>query len=181
VLASSIPGLSMQFPNANVQTLKRTPWTELLGFLGNHGEDIMISLLLDCGIFICLDHKRSLYYQLCGMPILLTAPCKVAFLLVTGKPLSNLEPIDQESEKSGAKNSAVTNGKTGQKLANSTHHGHRGFLRKPNSIVFVRRRMFYARPVFNAKGEVRFGLKDSRKHCKNIRLLLIIDFLSQMS
>ena len=33
---------------------------------------------------------------------------------------------------------------------------------KPNSIVFVRRRMLYARPAFNGKGEVRFGLRHIR-------------------
>lgn len=39
-------------------------------------------------------------------------------------------------------------------------------LQKPNSIVFFRRRMLYARPTFNSKGEVQFGLA-SRRTCQD--------------
>lgn len=66
-LASSIPGVTKQFPNSNVQALKTAPWTEILGLLGKNGDMIMMRLLLDCGIFVCLDQGRALYYQLSGM------------------------------------------------------------------------------------------------------------------
>lgn len=37
-------------------------------------------------------------------------------------------------------------------------------LRKPGSITFYRMRMFYAKPVLNKDGEVKFGLRHIRKH-----------------
>lgn len=50
---------------------------------------------------------------------------------------------------------AGPNSKVPNKAANVLH--------KPNSIVFVRRRMLYARPAINSKGGVRFGLRHIRK------------------
>lgn len=40
--------------------------------------------------------------------------------------------------------------------------GNKGTLHKPNSIIFVRRRMLYARPELNGRGEVSFGLRHIR-------------------
>lgn len=40
--------------------------------------------------------------------------------------------------------------------------------RKPNEVVFVRRRMFYSRPALNAKGEPKMGLQ-------HIRMSLLIN------
>jgi telomerase reverse transcriptase len=63
----NIPGLVSQFPNHHVATLKKAPWTDLLGLLGANGDEIMIGLLLDCGIFYCLDERKSAFYQISGM------------------------------------------------------------------------------------------------------------------
>lgn len=50
-------------------------------------------------------------------------------------------------------------------------------LHKPNSIIFVRRRMLYARPELNGRGEVHFGLRDIRtsSSCQCCRVLELID------
>lgn len=66
-MANNIPGVEAKFPNPQVATLKQAPWTSLLGLLGKDGDDIMIRLLLDCGIFTCVDSQRSVYHQLSGM------------------------------------------------------------------------------------------------------------------
>lgn len=63
----NIPGLVAQFPNHNVRTLKDAPWTEVLGLLGAHGDEIMMRLLFDCGIFAPIDARKGIYYQLSGM------------------------------------------------------------------------------------------------------------------
>src|SRR4029077_3645518 len=65
-LANNIPGLVLQYPNENVCSLKRPPWTDVLSLLGQSGEEIVIRLLLDCGIFSCLDRQHGIYYQVSG-------------------------------------------------------------------------------------------------------------------
>lgn len=50
---------------------------------------------------------------------------------------------------------------SGHSVKSKTNKGD-NVLHKPNSIIFVRRRMLYARPMLNARGEVRFGLKHIR-------------------
>ena len=63
---SNIPGIVVRFPNHNVRTLKESPWAEVLGYLGQSGDEIMLRLLLDCGVFASIDAKRGVYYQLSG-------------------------------------------------------------------------------------------------------------------
>jgi telomerase reverse transcriptase len=62
-----IPGVVSQFPNKNVETLKGGAWAEILGLLGSNGEQIMLQLLLDCGIFAAVNAQKGIYYQLSGM------------------------------------------------------------------------------------------------------------------
>ncbi|KAE8323464.1 hypothetical protein BDV39DRAFT_132381 [Aspergillus sergii] len=45
----------------------------------------------------------------------------------------------------------------------SRAEGGRSDISKPNSVVLFRRRMLYARPAFDAKGQVQFGLSSRRK------------------
>lgn len=71
----NIPGLVAQFPNHNVRTLKNAPWADVLGLLGEHGDEIMMRLLFDCGIFCPIDAKKGMFYQLSGMTsLLLSSP-----------------------------------------------------------------------------------------------------------
>lgn len=63
---AGIPGISPQYPNKNVSLLKRHPWTDVLGLLGKSCEEIMLHLLLDCGLFLQVDQGKDSYYQLSG-------------------------------------------------------------------------------------------------------------------
>ncbi|PLB36621.1 telomerase reverse transcriptase [Aspergillus candidus] len=65
--ACSIPGLVARFPNQNVVALKQAPWTEVLGLLGSNGDEIMLRLLLDCGVFVSIDTWKGIYNQVSGM------------------------------------------------------------------------------------------------------------------
>ncbi|CRG91151.1 telomerase reverse transcriptase [Talaromyces islandicus] len=136
----NVPGLVPQFPNHHVAALKKAPWTDLLGLLGVNGDDIMIGLLLDCGIFCCVDEGKSAFHQ------------------ISGVYLSELEPLDEVKVKAGINTDAKISGDTESKgISNSKSAAET--LHKPNSIVFVRRRMLYARPALNARGGIRFGLR----------------------
>lgn len=73
-LESNIPGVAIRFPNQNVCTLKESPWTEVLGLMGQNGDEIMLRLLLDCGIFAPIDTQKAVYYQLSGMLVLHAHP-----------------------------------------------------------------------------------------------------------
>lgn len=65
----NIPGLVAQFPNHNVCMLKNTPWADVLGLLGEQGDEIMMRLLFDCGIFVPVDAPGVMFYQLSGKTI----------------------------------------------------------------------------------------------------------------
>lgn len=64
---TDIPGIVCRFPNHNVTTLKGSPWAEVLGLLGSNGEDIMMRLLFDCGVFAAINTQKGVYYQLSGI------------------------------------------------------------------------------------------------------------------
>lgn len=66
-LESNIPGIVIQFPNRNVWALKQPPWANVLGLLGQNGDEIMMRLLFDCGIYAPIDAARGVFYQLSGM------------------------------------------------------------------------------------------------------------------
>lgn len=72
---TNIPGIMVQYPNKNVQTLQQVPWTDVLDLLGSNGEEIMLKLLLDCGIFPCIDHRKGIFYQISGRYLLFTFLC----------------------------------------------------------------------------------------------------------
>lgn len=68
---------------------------------------------------------------------------KQSFVQISGLPLSLLQPLQHNSP-------------------DEPPHQARA-VRKPNNIVFVRRRILYARPAHNAKGGIRCGLPLNRK------------------
>ncbi|KAL8690402.1 MAG: hypothetical protein Q9218_004144 [Villophora microphyllina] len=59
-----IPGLVLHYPNSHVGTLKSRPWTDLLSFLGQDGEQIMLGLILDGAVYMGVDSGKGNYYQL---------------------------------------------------------------------------------------------------------------------
>ncbi|CEO58739.1 hypothetical protein PMG11_03444 [Penicillium brasilianum] len=138
ILETSILGLVAQFPNKNVRTLKESPWTDVLGLLGENGDEIMMRLLFDCGIFAPVNVRRGIYYQLSGLP------------------LSELEPVDPKCPTASESSIDPKPAKPGNKDGKS-HKGING----SNSIVFSRRRMFYGRYGGESRGEVRSGLGDT--------------------
>ena len=63
---AGIPGLVSYYPNGNVDLLKGSAWTGILSLLGQEGDQIMLELLLDCGIYMAIDQGQGNYYQLSG-------------------------------------------------------------------------------------------------------------------
>jgi telomerase reverse transcriptase len=64
-----LPGVVRQHPNDNVETLKSQTWSDIVQLLGEDGESIMSSMLLDCGLFVRLKGGKDNYYQLSGIPL----------------------------------------------------------------------------------------------------------------
>ncbi|EKV10805.1 Telomerase reverse transcriptase, putative [Penicillium digitatum PHI26] len=121
---TSIPGIVSQFPNQNVRVLKEGAWAEVLGLLGSNGEEIMLRLLFDCGLFAAIDARKGIYYQLSGLP------------------LSVLEPLSYAS--SAANGSSATGQRHPKEKAGCERNSNKTF-QSPNSIVFLRRRILYGR------------------------------------
>lgn len=63
----TISGLHTLYPNHRVNTLKQSPWPDVLQFLGKSGETIMTDLLINHAIFVPIHAGRGNYYQLSGM------------------------------------------------------------------------------------------------------------------
>ena len=63
---AGIRGLVSHYPNANVNTLKGSSWSEVLSLLGNEGDRIMLDIFMDCGIFLAGHEGQGNYYQLSG-------------------------------------------------------------------------------------------------------------------
>lgn len=62
----TIPNVESYYPNKNVRMLKQSPWPEVLALLGGNGDEIMLKLLLDCGLFVAVDAKKGIYCQISG-------------------------------------------------------------------------------------------------------------------
>ena len=63
---TNIPGIVSHYPNEYVNELKSSAWKELLGLLGKEGDRIMLDLVLECGLFFCVDAGQGNYYQISG-------------------------------------------------------------------------------------------------------------------
>jgi telomerase reverse transcriptase len=129
--ACMIPGLVNRYPNENVRLLRQSPWCELSSLLGNKGTEILQSLLLDCAIFIPLEAGNENFYQLSGIPL---SDLKV---IDSSRPLpttADRHPQSKKLRQTGAKHDAA-------------------------EIIFVRSRMYHAKPGLNAGGNIRFGMK----------------------
>ncbi|KAF9883083.1 hypothetical protein FE257_004117 [Aspergillus nanangensis] len=147
----NIPGIVDLYPNKNVQALKKSPWTDVLNLLGSNGEEIMIRLLFDCGIFKAIDETKGVYHQMSGLPLSILEPAHKDPQQCGPNPKRiALAPIHGGSQPhNDGRISAVS--KNNVKPVN-------GVIQKPNSIVFFRRRMLYARAAVNLHREILFGL-----------------------
>lgn len=63
---AGIPGVVSRYPNENVSTMKNAAWTDILGILGKEGDEIMLSVIVDCSLFAAIDGGRQNHYQLSG-------------------------------------------------------------------------------------------------------------------
>lgn len=61
-----IPGIVLHYPNSHVGTLKSRPWSDLLNLLGKDGEQIMLEMILECGIYVPVESGKGNYYQISG-------------------------------------------------------------------------------------------------------------------
>lgn len=73
--ACAIPGLVSYSPNQLVEQLKAQPWTELPLLLGKGGDEVLVNLLLDCGVFVPLSTAGGNLTQLGGQCRLLRFQC----------------------------------------------------------------------------------------------------------
>lgn len=61
-----IPGLSPVFPNEHVETMKSPAWAAILRMLGANGKQIMMHLILHCGLYVPVVDTDGVYYQISG-------------------------------------------------------------------------------------------------------------------
>ncbi|PWY77241.1 hypothetical protein BO94DRAFT_472976 [Aspergillus sclerotioniger CBS 115572] len=142
-ITCSIPGLVAQFPNGNVQILKQAPWTDVLGLLGINGEEILMRLLFDCGIFTAVDQQRGIYFQLSGLPLSTLEPVNKAQQSDLA-PKNTFPPVPNESVPAPDI----------KRKAKSDH------VRALAPIVFFRRRILYASPSLDSRGKIQFGMNN---------------------
>lgn len=62
----AIPGVVSHYPNNHVSTLKSAIWAEVLSLPGKEGDEIMLDLILNFGVFVSVDNSKNNHYQLCG-------------------------------------------------------------------------------------------------------------------
>jgi telomerase reverse transcriptase len=170
---AGIRGIVPKYPNKNVSMLKTSPWTEVLNLLGKDCEEIMLHLLLDCGLFMVVDNTKETLYQLSGEwrpdSFFRTALLMVTEWYVSGIQLSELKVPDQTVPNSICR--GIRNDSTANLAVENPRRGN-DIVQTPGNIIFVRRRMLYARAGLNAKGEVRLGLKHIRMFQEHIPKLL---------
>lgn len=96
-----------------------------------------MNLLLECAIFRPIHGSQGNYYQLSGIPI----------------SEMKAEQISKQEPKDGPVNN----------MAKQQPHPLVSEKKTPNTIVFVRSRMLYAKAALNAQGGVRFGMRHIRE------------------
>ncbi|XXG94534.1 hypothetical protein Hte_000791 [Hypoxylon texense] len=62
-------GLRLIRPNPHVETLKESPWPQVLALMGEAGERIMVDLLLNCAIFVPVKAGANNFCQISGTPL----------------------------------------------------------------------------------------------------------------
>lgn len=141
---SSIPGLASAHSNEYAERLRSPAWNIILGLAGDGGEDLIVDLLLNCGLYAQVEKSQGIYYQICGK--IMWSSLKVdSSLTRAGPSLTELKPL------------AVVSGGPENLKVDIT------IPRKASQIRIVRNRILYARAAFNARGEIAFGLRHIRK------------------
>ncbi|OLL26842.1 Telomerase reverse transcriptase [Neolecta irregularis DAH-3] len=164
------------FPNSHVSTLRNDTWQDLLHIIG---EELMHLLLLSFSLFVRLEKDN--YYQLTGTPLSDLKPLPIPTKIDKKRKidLDDLAVPDfkrpplPRNHKRAYSDSMCSEKPIKYPRLNSSHAS------SPNAIQFVRSRLFYARPAYNIKNEVQFGLRrihifnryknpDDLDHCSTI-------------
>ena len=63
---AGIPGIVAHYPNSNVNVLKGPDWAYTMSFLGGEREQVVLDMILSCGIFVACSQRNGNYFQLSG-------------------------------------------------------------------------------------------------------------------
>ena len=140
---TGITGLTSHYPNNNVTIMKGALWNNVLEMLGKDGEQVMLKMMVHCGIFTRVENGQGNLYQSCGIPM---------------SDLNVLTPAERSTKT--AQPQVKDKGRAPEFDVDTAE-----VPRSPASIHFVRYRMFYSRGALNIKGKVMFGLR--RMHALN--------------
>lgn len=161
-----IPNVANTRLNVFGRHLRSDPWTEIYSLLGSRANSVLCDLFLDCGIFVHLDQGKDNLLQVCGAPAsdlpLIPVKSEVVPTTVEQTPKDgDLEPgldVSATTKKVNGKGIAPIEGRRVERPRNSIIASS-GQVKTPGAITFVRNRILYARPSFNDKGGIRFGMK----------------------
>ncbi|PSK43718.1 hypothetical protein B9Z65_7232 [Elsinoe australis] len=64
-----IPGLVSHNPNQYVERFKSSPWNELPKLLGGNADRILVSLVMECGIYALVGPSGKNWIQISGTPL----------------------------------------------------------------------------------------------------------------
>ena len=66
---AGIRGIVAHYPNSNVSILKGPDWANIMSFVGEERERVILDMLLNCGIFVACSQRNGNYFQLSGKPL----------------------------------------------------------------------------------------------------------------
>ncbi|KAB8336764.1 hypothetical protein FH972_021073 [Carpinus fangiana] len=138
-MASTIPGLRSIHHNEHLEFVKGPLWAKIFRTLGQGGDAVILDLLLRCGVFVAVESAQGAYYQL------------------SGELLSDMSVVEEQVALTSKAQHEAEKLRTGIMQAKQGHKSNATLI--PPAIRFVRHRMLYARPAFNAKGDVSLGLR----------------------
>ena len=131
---TGIPGILSNGHNEHVEALKRYPWNVLPDILGSNAERALSDLFINCGVFTPVGSSSNLIQQ-------------------SGIPLHDLNILPNLGSCVGAVDNTSS---AEQPRLRTKSNGSKSLSR----IRFVRHRILYARPLLNAKQNVRSGLNE---------------------
>ncbi|KAF7196012.1 Telomerase reverse transcriptase [Pseudocercospora fuligena] len=130
-IVHGIPGIYSNGPHENVEILKGPPWEALPGLLGRAAERVIGDMLIGCGIFQSVEGSSN-------------------FIQISGVLMSDLKVLPNQEMCTYQDTRGMSAAEVGPE---------KRIHRALGEIRLVRHRMLYARPVLNAKGAVKCGLK----------------------
>ncbi|KAI5296631.1 hypothetical protein KEM52_005213 [Ascosphaera acerosa] len=137
VAALSLDGVIELYPSGNVSLLKNFPWSEVPCLIGDGAVEVLLELFLQHSVFTTND--EGVLVQISGTPLSEEVSVNASALIVKRPRLLPPNPLDKPMANRGVTAPATP--------------------RSANDVVFVRRRLLYAKPMLSSRGTVSFGLK----------------------